>query len=211
MELIRISDQKLKIMLTPFDMNQFELNMDGFEENSEMMHRSFRRLLAEIHRQIDFDADDSHMSVQYFPSREGGCEMFICNLPTEEAKRETASNELSLPERSTVSPLPVKRSGGSFKKDTAYRFERLQYLLAVCRRLDDIGFTCESAVWQDEKSSYFLFLTFPSGSPYSTPDELDFIVEYGTLENISQLRLYIREHGKVICRENAIRALSGLG
>ena len=211
MELIRISDQKLKIMLTPLDMNQYELNVDGFGEDSPKMHRAFRRLLAEIHRRIDFDADDSHLSVQYFPSREGGCEMFICNLPYEKDTCQGISSGLSLPDRSEVSQLPVKRAGGSFKKDTAYRFDKLSYLLATCRRLNDIGFSCESSVWQDDKNAYFLFLTMRSPSPYSTPDELDFIVEYGTIENPSLLQLYIREHGSVICRENAIRELSALG
>ena len=44
MELIRISDSKLKIMLTPMDMRQFELSTDNFYDDSEKMHRSFRRL-----------------------------------------------------------------------------------------------------------------------------------------------------------------------
>ena len=48
MELIRISDSKLKIMLTPMDMRQFELSTDNFYDDSEKMHRSFRLLLGAI-------------------------------------------------------------------------------------------------------------------------------------------------------------------
>ena len=48
MELIRISDSKLKIMLTPVDMRQFELNTDNFYDDGEQMHRSFRLLLDEV-------------------------------------------------------------------------------------------------------------------------------------------------------------------
>jgi negative regulator of genetic competence, sporulation and motility len=50
MELIRISDSKLKIMLTPMDMRQFELSTDNFYDDSEKMHRSFRLLLDEVRR-----------------------------------------------------------------------------------------------------------------------------------------------------------------
>ena len=51
MELIRISEGKLKIMLTPTDMRQFELSTDNFYDDSEKMHRSFRLLLDEVRRQ----------------------------------------------------------------------------------------------------------------------------------------------------------------
>ena len=80
MELIRISERKLKIMLTPTDMCHFELNDDSFERDSEKMHRAFRLLLDEVRRQTDFSGDERHLSIQYFPSREGGCEMFISQL-----------------------------------------------------------------------------------------------------------------------------------
>ena len=70
MELIRISNSKLKIMLTPMDMRQFELSTDNFYDDSEKMHHSFRLLLDEVKRQSGFDADDHRISVQYFPSRE---------------------------------------------------------------------------------------------------------------------------------------------
>ena len=84
MELIRINARKLKIMLTPTDMCHFELDAESFGEDSTKMHRAFRLLFDEIKHQIDFDADDNRISVQYFPSREGGCEMFISRLTEED-------------------------------------------------------------------------------------------------------------------------------
>jgi negative regulator of genetic competence, sporulation and motility len=211
MELIRISDQKLKIMLTPMDMSHFELDSANFGEDSAQMHRSFRLLLAEIHQQTGFDADDTHISVQYFPSREGGCEMFISNLQNEEAECKKSANTLSVAEKNNLQLRPLKNSGGSFRKDCAYRFEKLCHLLSACKRLYEIGFVCDSAAWKDEKKAYYLFLSLLSASAFSTPEELDFIVEYGTIENASILHLYIREHGTVICPQNAILELSQFG
>ncbi len=211
MELIRISERKLKIMLTPTDMCHFELDADSFGDNSAQMHRSFRLLLAEIHRQTGFDADDSHLSVQYFPSREGGCEMFISNMQsdgTEDRPLKTAA--LSPPDKGALQLRPLKKNNGSFRKECAYRFRHLNHLLSVCKRLSQIGYICESAAWKDEKSCYFLFLTLLSSSPFSTPEELDFILEYGSIENAPLLRLYIREHAKSICSENAVERLASL-
>lgn len=177
------------------------------------MHRAFRRLLNEIRIQTGFEADGGHLSVQYFPSREGGCEMFISNLLNEESERDptdlSVSGVLSL-SKENLQIRPFKKHGGSFRKDCAYRFKTLSHLLQVCKRLSRIGFVGESTAYKDEKNAYFLFLSVLSSSPFSTPEELDFIVEYGSIENASLLRLYIREHATLFCSQNAVERLSAL-
>ena len=212
MELIRISTHKLKIMLTPVDMSHFELNSDSFGEDSEQMHRSFRLLLDEVRKQTDFDADDKHLSVQYFPSREGGCEMFISHLQSNGSEREHTTPPSSLLPSAKISTelRPFKKSSGSFRKDCAYRFEALCHLLCACKRLLGIDSICESTAYRDEKGDYLLFLTVLASSPFSIPEELDFIVEYGSIENALILRLYIREHASLICSPNAVRELGYL-
>ena len=204
MELIRISNSKLKIMLTPMDMRQFELSNDNFYDDSEKMHRSFRLLLDEVKRQSGFEADDHRISVQYFPSREGGCEMFISNLSGD---KENGSCALTpAPEMQ-----PAPRTRGCFSRSFAYRFEGLDELLSVCRRLLPMDYINASSAWQDDTGQYYLFLNTFAASPFATPEELYFVVEYGTIENASQLRLYLAEHGTVICAENAISTLGGIG
>ncbi|MBR3894449.1 MAG: adaptor protein MecA [Clostridia bacterium] len=213
MELIRISDKKIKIMLTPTDMCHFELNADSFGEDNAKTHRAFRRLLNEIRLKTGFEADNGHLSVQYFPSREGGCEMFISNLPGEEAESELHETGLSAASSLPVEGMqlrPFRKHGGSFKKDCAYRFGKLPHLLQVCKRLSGLGIIGESTAYKDEKNAYFLFFSVLSISPFSTPEELDFIVEYGSIENASLLRLYIREHATILCPTRAIEKLSEL-
>ena len=200
MELIRISDSKLKIMLTPMDMRQFELSTDNFYDDSEKMHRSFRLLLDEVKRQSGFEADDHRISVQYFPSREGGCEMFISNL-SEERERGTCA----------LTPAqeikPVTRTRGSFCRSFAYRFEGLEELLSVCRRLLPMDYITASSAYRDDAGRYYLFINTFAASPFATPDELYFVVEYGSIENAAQLRLYLSEHGAVVCAEDAVGTL----
>ena len=45
---------------------------------------------------------------------------------------------------------------------------------------------------------------------FATPEELYFVVEYGKMENAAQLRLYLAEHGVVVCAEDAIGTLGAI-
>lgn len=206
MELIRISNRKLKIMLTPTDMSHFELNTDDFEHSGHTLHHAFRLLLDEVRRQTDFDTENLHLSVQYFPSREGGCEMFISNLQRDEPHT-SPINALQAISKTAIQPL---KKGGGFQRDCAYRFETLSDLLHACRRLDLIGYAPESAAYRDEKGVYFLFFSILATSPFSLPQELEFLVEYGSIENAALLRLYIREHASLIASPDAICRLAKL-
>ncbi len=206
MELIRISDKKLKIMLTAMDMCHFELNADHFLDNSQTMHKTLCRLLDEIKKQTDFDADDRHISVQYFPSREGGCEMFISRLTSEEPSAIGSTPK----KESRALELRKKVSAGSFRRDCAYRFSNLDALLAVCKRLRDVGYIGDSEAYLDHYNRYFLCFTVCSSSPFSMPEEWSFITEYGAIENAAMLKLYIKEHGTVLCSASAVHRLAEL-
>ena len=204
MELIRISDHKLKIMLTPTDMRQFELNADTFGDDSAQMHRTFRLLLREIRKKTDFDADDTSISVQYFPSREGGCEMFISRLlPREDAER------APLPCIKKTQMIPACTSSG-FSRELVYRFADLQNLLSVCKRLDSLGYRGESRAFCDECGAYYLFFSVSAPSPFTIPDEYFFLSEYGSIENCGIQRTYLREHGHEISHRDAVHQLASL-
>ena len=103
-----------------------------------------------------------------------------------------------------------KRQNECFLRDFAYRFDSLDHLLMVCRRLLAIGYICESSAFRDHTSRYYLFLSALSASPFSIPDEIGFIVEYGSIENPSAAKLYLCEHGKPICEREAILKLATL-
>ena len=208
MELIRISDRKMKIMLTPTDMRHFELDADTFGEDSAEMHRAFRLLLEEVKKQTGFEADDTHIAVQYFPSREGGCEMFISNCSDAENDEKAKS---CCPFTANSKALQIRQNNqNGFYKECAYRFYSLKALLAVCLRLAQTGYVGSSSSYRDEREHYYLLLKTRSSSPFSVPEQLRFIVEYGSIESPTALRLYLLEHGSVICEENAVHRLGNL-
>ena len=208
MELIRISNRKLKIMLTPTDMCQFHLNPDSLEKGSPQMRHAFRLLFEEIRKQTDFDADDRHISVQYFPSREGGCEMFISHLKAEDEV--SCAQERLLPSGAESSPamLPAKRNCGKYRKECAYSFVSIEDLLRACQRLKRSGYIGGSEVWRDDRGIYSLLLNTFSTSPFHTPEEIAFLSEYGKTECVPSLRLFLREHGILICQKDAVEKLA---
>ena len=207
MELIRISSHKIKIMLTPTDMTHFELDADTLGEDVKKTHRAFRLLLSELKEQIGFDADDRHFSVEYFPSRGGGCEMFISNLD-DHNEAGGADHTMKTEERNALQPRTSPHRVNCFLREFAYCFSRLEDLLSACKRLQDIGYICESAAYVDTFNRYHLILSTRCKTPFSIPDEIGFLVEHGSLENALTVKIYLREHGIPICPADAITHLA---
>ena len=207
MELIKITDQRLKIMLTPSDMTQFALDPITIENCNAQTTTAFRSFWGEICRQYGLDFDDSHLSVQYFPSRGGGCEMFVSSMSN--ASEDKDRRKRSPGAGNAILPMS-KPLSGSFLRETAYRFDGLQSLLAACNRLKSIGYIGESAAYRDGSSVYYLLLKLLSPSPFTLPDEFAFLCEYGRPENAASLRLYFREHGSMIRSPDAVDVLAEL-
>lgn len=207
MELIRISDQKLKIMLTAADMTAYEFDPDAIGDNTEQTGHAFRHLLADIRRQIAFDTENRRLTVQYFPSRGGGCEMFVSSIPVcaDGRKKLSAPRETgALTVRTGRQPAPA------FRRDGAYRFEKLDSLLRACERLLGTGYIGESTAYRDDAGRYYLLLVTVSSSPFSAPSEFSFLSEYGEVMNPSHLRIWVREHGILICAAEAVATLGSL-
>ena len=209
MELIKITDQRLKIMLTPSDMTQFELDPTSIENCNAQTTHAFRSFWGTVRQRYGLDFDDSHLSVQYFPSRGGGCEMFISSMQNQYAGDDKDRRRRTAGLGNGILPI-TKPLSGNFLRESAYRFENLSNLLAACHRLKSIGYIGESAAYRDGTSVYYLLLKLLSPSPFTLPDEFAFLCEYGRPENASALRLYFREHGFIIRSPDAVDVLAEL-
>ena len=75
MELIRISDSKLKIMLNAEDMVHYAINSDLLNYENTETRRAVWQILDEAKQQTGFDAASDRVLIQVYPSRAGGCEM----------------------------------------------------------------------------------------------------------------------------------------
>ena len=216
MELIRISDSKLKITLTSDDMAQYELDCDTMDYDNTDTRRAFREIFDHAKSMTGFDTAGDRLFIQLYPSREGGCELYVTKLGlicAEKREHESSRSHATLPHSISeaaheASPYPIPLGCGERDRMGAYRFERLESLLCVCRQLSRRGYAAHSSAYRDERDRYYLILRERMGAFGVPCGEFSFISEFGTPENAEHVRIYISEHGTPICEGNAVNTLS---
>ena len=80
MELIVISESKLKIMLTAPDMAHYELENARMDCADAHTRAAFRHIFDDARNRIGFDTQGERLFVQLYASKEGGCEIFVTKL-----------------------------------------------------------------------------------------------------------------------------------
>ena len=208
MDLIRISDSKLKIMLTSSDMTHYDLHNDNISIADQHVRRVLRKLLEDAKEKIGFDSDMSRLYVQMYPCVDGGCELFISKADVGDENGHYCG--LPILPAATKQGRALRASERRGLDMCAYSFVQLEHLIAVCKRLDAFGFCGQSHVYANSSHTFYLILSdFPTPSLYS-PDEFCFLGEYGTRENARTLLPYLSEYCSVICKENAVQTLMQL-
>lgn len=194
MEWIRISSNKLKIMLSAEDARHYALDCATADYTDVVTRAAFREILTDVEDETGFDANEDKIYIQMFPSREGGCELFVTRiglLMTDEAEYTQEKAE-----RGTKHP---SKKHPPRKQTLAVRFESFSHLLALCHRL--ASYHTESELWR-ESDIWWLLLT--------AKDDFRFIKEYGSVHDAENARTLLGERGKRICAEMAVEQLAKL-
>jgi len=184
MELILINNSKLKVMLTPADMESYAITCDTIDYENTETRRAFWNILDEAKHKTGFDAASDRVFIQVYPSRNGGCEMYVTKL---------VHNDCPL-----TCGIDVRRA---VTMREIYSFADIDDLLNVCSQLAVNGYIDDSSAFSDE-NNYYLILSETGG--YS------FITEYGERRITNLLEPYLTEHCKCICDGNAVGILSKL-
>lgn len=195
MELIRIGDSKLKIMLTAQDMARYAITPEALDYENTETRRAVWQILDEAKQQTGFDAASDRVLIQVYPSRAGGCELYVTKvLP------QTAGNHTAVTPRLSDSD----RAG-------VYAFSGLSETLSVCRMLLRSGYSGESTAYVGADGRYYLVIRERVGegcapSAFYCPAE-----EYGEkVAGGSQKLAYIKEHGQCLCPSQAVERLAAL-
>ena len=201
MELILINENKLKITLSECDMKQYCLDCSTIDYDNTETRRAFWSILDEVKHKTGFDAASQKVFIQLYPSKEGGCEMYVTKLGEKYSSEDTNA---PVPDSHRLRPLPKRRM--------AYSFDSVSSLIAVCKRLSGIGFAEKSSAFRShiEKDKYFLLIEEPEENAYLPLTEHSFICEYGKSENLKNTLLFIHEHTDTICQSRAVETLSEL-
>ncbi len=221
MELIRISNTKLKIMLSESDMKEYQIGeeADCAEANTR---RAIRTLLELVKDQIGFDTEGEEIFVQLYTSKHGGCELFVtkCDLAEtlgkEGAESPSFDPELNKkPRKRSPDKVPLPIGGRPSEKPAkvgrmAFSFASLEELCAACRVLHKMSKDTESTAYIDEEDRCYLLLSGVGSSAYSRLDRFSFLYEYGERESVDCLISYINEHGRTLCPSDAVETLGTL-
>lgn len=208
MEYVMINESKLKVMLEESDLEGLELSSEELDYANPEAKKLFGDILGYAREELGFDTSGYRVLLQLYPSRDGGCEIFITRLGRLEESEAPKGQENSVRKE-------AQRSKRRAKRRKAFRFERLEDLVSACKRLAENGSSPQSEAFTDLEGEWFLILSY-SDEEYSEildmlpVSELSFISEYGSPEEARSLSLYLGEYGREICASDAIETLSRL-
>lgn len=190
METIRISERKVKIMLTEDDLSRYDLSLP-VDVATDAGRFRMRRLIRDACGGEDFDPDSGRIYVQIYESARGGCELFV-------TRRESSGGGkrvMMTPQRSYISRTRQERG--------VYAFPDLESLLAVCGRLA-AQVRAETSAYAGDGGRYYLLT-------YEPESKLDAICgEYGGERCLPSAEAYLSEHCSLICEKNAAAVLGAL-
>ena len=199
MEFDFINESKLKILLNAQDLDEFELSAEELDYSSTETKRMFWDILSRAKKRTGFDTDGHRVLVQLYPSKDGGCEVFVTKIiPL--CEETDGCPALENPRKKKKSPSKTSY--------TVFSFETLKALSSACRGLLRTGYNGDSFAYIDEKKRWYLLLADLDFSGYTPMDEYSFLLEFGSIENTETYKSYLSEHGKQICGSDAVQKLS---
>ena len=171
MELILISEEKLKIILTKEDMDAYSLRGEEADYDDTHTRRALWSILDDAKKQSGFDAAASRVCLQLFPSRTGGCELYVTRL------RADGKSEI------TLDPEP--------QGEALLSFPSLDPMLSLCAALAGGRYDGQSEAYLCPDGSAALLLSGPL-----PPLLAEYAPRRGEL-----YRAYVREHGTLLCTD----------
>ncbi len=208
MELIMVNSVKLKIILSPKDMQEMEITNETLDYSCEKTKKAFRTILERAKLETGFDIKHDRVYVQVFPSVDGGCEMFLTK-------------------RGQLLPEP-KKEGTYFRKkyrlvsdyeseQKAYiaESEELDDIINLCIRMKTEGFSGKSALYFLD-GKYYLLTDFSKKLPSFVMQQsceedvyrFSFMSDYADMHFAEKLPIAcIAERGKLILAEKAVETV----
>ncbi len=219
METIFISKDKIKIMLSDVEMAKYRIHKDFSKDKAEA-DLIIWDILDDAAASTGFDTEKGSFYVQMFPSKDGGCELFVTRITAEDSINDTVLQKHNMQslKRSLERPKKELNSAAganlsvncsdknddricttysSNKKKYIYAFSEFEALLGACREISLSQQTEPSLAYYDEFSEHFyLLLSVDSYQPS----------EFGAVKCKLSEADYISEHC-ILFSENAVSDL----
>ncbi len=206
MELNLIREDKLKVLLTPFDMMKYELTCEKLDYDNTETRKAIWSILDSAKKETGFDAAIGKIRIEVYPEKSGGCAIYITKLGVSDLMTHAQMNETN-----------VKSIAATGKTAAVYQFTDADSLIRVCRFLSHRGYEEKSHAFFEstEKGGVRYFLQITEASPPSLKKtrylrENLFIEEFGSRLDSAECVFYLHERTSPICKECAVQTLAAL-
>jgi len=184
LEIIRIGENKLKLILSDEDLLKYHLKFESLDYDNTETRRVLWAILDEAKKKTGFDAAADRTLVQTYPGRKGGCEIYVTRQT--DAHPAVGSNTF------------------------IYRFAQEESVFTVCRLLRMKREDYASALYRTADGFYYLALT-PKETPHGKENllsPLSFVEEYAQRIKSNGIFAYIKEHGTCLFSKDAAERLA---
>lgn len=240
MELIVISESKLKIMLSAPDMEHYNLQTLRRYGTDADTRAAFRKIFEDARTEIGFDTQGERLFIQLYDSLEGGCEIFVTKLGSNELHRPDAGHgdilhsfEGATPrptasvsdgetklldhiysqdeEGEDMADHPLRLTGIPAQTAKAFMLESTEHMLTVCHRLLREGYRGRSSAYiSGDGVAWYLFLDIPEAALFDLPIRYAYLNEYAKQTDPGITSIYLSEYGRCICPDRAVETLGQL-
>jgi negative regulator of genetic competence, sporulation and motility len=187
LEIVRISEEKLKLTLCKEDLEKYKLKPDELDYDKTETRRVIWQILDEAKKKTGFDAAADRALIEAYPGRRGGCEIYVTMLGDKKKRR------------------------GVRGRFGIYRFADAESLFSLSAILLASGRDYESDLYRLRgEDGYFLCIKEPleeSIRKESTLSPLSFVEEYGVKCKQAGFLHYIRERGECLVERDAVTRL----
>ena len=191
MDFLVISETKLKITLNHEECEKYKIKASSAEHETAELRRTLSAILSEARDRVRFEMGNEKALIQLYPSRDGGCEIFLTKLTgVGERERRTISRSDNL---NTYS-----------KRRSVYEFDSLPSLTGAARAIRSKDKRCD--VYLADSGHYYITVEEGDIDGFS---ELEILSEFA--HRIPALpHEVIAERGKLLIKDRGLEVFSKL-
>lgn len=206
MKFEKLSENKIRITLTPGDFEEKHINFHDFMSNPLESQDLFLDILEEAKTQIGFNTADYRVKIEALAMIDGD---FVVNVTR---ARETNIDKLMSNNATERKKFKVKRKALSVKSSQAiYKFETfddycnfIEYLHSSS--LDKSYLVAKKIITYTYENKYYLIFYNINNNDKNVLKFYSSITEFGTYVNNSSLLISkIEEYGKIVIKNNALK------
>ncbi len=193
MEILRISKHAIRISLSTEEAKEYKILKDASLDD-ENIKFAFARLLDKAESEVDFSYAGRKIFTEIFPSKDGGCEIFISCIGMEDKEIVYKDKQQLSENKKSKAMLAI------------FDFDCFEKLLNACYRLNEIKYKKRSSVYySNDNKHYFMVLE----DVYIKDLKFAFLQEYAKYIK-GNILSFLKEHYACIIKKEGVKVLSAL-